>query len=85
MIRRDIDKAMGTLIGRELGVSLSRVKDAADLRGDLGANGAGLVRLQQALLPAFGILLTADEMAFATTVGTLCDLIETKLENRRVP
>jgi acyl carrier protein len=84
MIRRDIDKSARLVISQELAVGLTRVRDDADLRGDLGADNAGLIRLRHAMEPAFGIKLSDADLAFAATVGTLCDLIETKLENRRV-
>jgi acyl carrier protein len=70
------------VIARTLAVPMTRLTDAADFRGDLGADSLDLVDVPHALEEEFGIRFSDDEVEFCQTVGTAIDLIKTKLENR---
>jgi acyl carrier protein len=82
--RRDIERRARLVIVLELACDPAKVMDRADFRKDLGADSLDMARLPRALEDEFGIRLTDHEVAFCETVGTALDLIETKIENRRV-
>lgn len=72
-----------TVIARELSASVARCHDDASWR-DLGADSLDMVTIPAALENEFGIRLGDAEVEFCQTVGTAIDLVETKLENRRL-
>ncbi|HVM38317.1 MAG TPA: acyl carrier protein [Sphingomicrobium sp.] len=97
MRREEIARRVRTVLVRELRCPGSRVTENAEFVADLGAMPApGLppagrqggildkLAVMMALEDEFGIKLTDREVAFCETVGTAIDLVETKLENRRV-
>lgn len=80
MNRREIERRARFVIAVELSVPMAQVGDGADLREDLGATPRDMADLAHALEDEFQVRLTDDDVAFARTVGTMVDLIETKLE-----
>jgi acyl carrier protein len=80
--RSDISRRARIVIGRELLFNFTRITDDSEFARDLGANAQDMVDVRHALEGEFGVRFTDQEVAFAKTVGTAIDLIETKLENR---
>lgn len=72
------------VIAQVLAVPVERVRDDADFRSDLRADSLDLVEIPAALENAFGIRISDEEAEFCKSVGTAIDLVETKLENRRL-
>lgn len=83
MTRTEIVRRARLVIARELVLDMRKVSEAAEFVKDLGADSLDMVALPRAIEEEFGILLSDEEVAFAQTVGTALDLIETKIENRR--
>lgn len=83
MSRADVARRARLLIARELLTSPARLTDATEFRA-LGADDKDMAVVRTAAEAEFGIKITLRELAFCETVGTLSDLIETKLENRGV-
>lgn len=77
----ELSRRVRVTIARELACPLSRLKDAAEFRRDLGADSLDLVTIPRALEDEFSIVLTDEEVDFCQTVGTAIDVIRAKLEN----
>lgn len=82
MTRREIESRARMTIARTLICNPSRVIDSAEFTM-LGADDRDMAEVKAAIEAEFGIKITLRELAFSETVGTLIDLVETKLENRR--
>lgn len=72
------------IIAGHLNVAIARVQDNADFRLDLKADSLDLVEIPALLEEAFAIRISDDEAEFCESVGTAIDLVETKLENKRL-
>jgi acyl carrier protein len=77
----DLGRRVRVTIARELHCPLTRLRDGAEFRRDLGADSLDLVTIPRALEDEFSIQLTDAEIDFCQTVGTLVDVIRSKLEN----
>jgi acyl carrier protein len=84
MTREETARRVRALLIEELRCPASRIRDDADLGGDLGAGSLDKITVACRIENDFGIRLSDDECAFAQTVGTLTDLVQQKVENRRV-
>jgi len=81
MTRRDIEQRARMVIAQTLICHPSRAIDSAEFKM-LGADDGDMAEVKLAVEAEFGIRITLRELAFSQTVGTLIDLVETKLENR---
>jgi acyl carrier protein len=70
------------VIAEELSVAASRLRDDSDLV-EIGAKTLTMINLKLRLERDFGIRMSDREQQFCQTVGTICDLIENKLEARQ--
>lgn len=84
MTRSDTARRVRIIIVQELRCPSERVREEADLGADLGAGSLDKITVACRIENEFGIRLSDDECAFAQTVGTLVDLVQQKIENRRV-
>ena len=84
MSRAEVARRVRTVLAEELLCPPSRLREEADLTADLGAGSLDKITIACRVENTFGIKLSDDECAFAQTVATLIDLVEQKLENRRV-
>lgn len=83
MTRREIERRARGLIAAQLLSNPFKITDASEFARDLGANEQDMADVRLGLEAEFGIKISLKELAFAETVGTAIDLVETKLENRR--
>jgi acyl carrier protein len=82
--RPDVARKVRIILIQELRCPSERVREGADLGTDLGAGSLDKITVACRIENEFGIKLSDDECAFAQTVGTLIDLVQQKIENRRV-
>lgn len=82
MNRAEVSRRVRALLMEELRCSPQKVREEAELGPDLGAGSLDKITISCRLENEFGIKLSDDECAFAQTVGTLIDLVETKVENK---
>lgn len=83
MSRDATARLVRTLLIAELRCATAKIHDDAELGADLGAGSLDKITVACRVENEFGIRLSDDECAFAQTVGTLIDLVEQKLENKR--
>jgi len=81
MSRVEIDRRARMVIGRELIVSMMKIRDDSEFVAHLGADSLDMVTLVAALEEEFRIEISDDDVAFCQTVGTAIDVIAAKLEN----
>lgn len=79
MSPRELSLAVREVIVSALGCPPARAVDNAELRS-LNSSEARTARLFDALRARFAVSISPREAAFCETVGTVIDLIETKLE-----
>lgn len=84
MTRREISQSVRQLTVQLLGCNPARVHDDADFRTDLGGSPDGIAAMFAGLKSRFQISISDREMAFCQTVGTATDLVENKVELRRL-
>lgn len=71
-----------SVIAEELRIPAGRLRDDSDL-ADFGGDTLTMINLKLRLEREFDIRLSDGERRFCQTVGTVCDVIENKIEARR--
>ncbi|MSR30459.1 MAG: acyl carrier protein [Gemmataceae bacterium] len=83
MNRDSIRCALATIMENELGVQPAGLNDSANLRGDLGLDSVDFVSVISQVERQFKIHLSQGELGSLLTVGSLLDLLESKLPKKR--
>ena len=77
--REVIRQTLIELLHDELGENLGELTDAVSLREELGMDSVDLVSVIAQIERRFRIRLTQQEMATLATVGSVLDLLQTKI------
>lgn len=75
----DVEAQVQDIVAQVLDVPATEVTASADLRKDLGADDAKMQALAAALEKAFDIDISAADIDGLTTVGSVVDLVKSKL------